>query len=99
MGENIEQAVEHFSSKVDASDPYEVGTAPAQTLVKVFVKLEKFDDAIDVYQRYLKDSDPAYLNCPNARQICDMAKNYERLKDLAREEGDLLSFTAAMIQD
>ena len=99
LGENIEQAVEHFSSKVDASDPYEVGTAPAQTLVKVFVKLEKFDDAIDVYQRYLKDSDPAYLNCPNARQICDMAENYERLKDLAREEGDLLSFTAAMIQD
>ena len=99
LGENIQQAVDHFRSKVDASDPYEVGTAPAQTLVKVFVQLGKFDDAIDVYQKHLKDSDPAYLNCPNARQICDMAENYERLKNLAREEGDLLSFTAAAIQD
>lgn len=98
LGENVEVAIEHFRKKIEASDPYEVGTAPAQTLVKVFVQLEHFSDAIDVYQRYLKDSDPTYLNCPNARQLCDMAGDYERLCNLAREDDDLLSFTAAIIQ-
>ena len=98
LGENVEAAVEHFRGKVDASDPYEVGTAPAQTLVKLFARLERFDDAVDVYQRRLKDSDPAYLNCPNPQQLCDMAGNYERLRRLAREDGDLLGFTAAAVQ-
>ena len=73
LGENVEVAVEHFRGKVDASDPYEVGTAPAQALVKLFARLERFDDAVDVYQRHLKDSDPMYLNCPNSQQLCDMA--------------------------
>ena len=98
LGENVEVAVEHFRGKVEASDPYEVGTAPAQALVKLFARLERFDDAVDVYQRHLKDSDPVYLNCPNPQQLCDMAGNYQRMRELAREDGDLLSFTAATVQ-
>lgn len=98
LGENVEIAIDHFRKKIETSDPYEVGTAPAQTLVKIFVQLGRFNEAIDVYQRYLKDSDPNYLNCPNARQLCDMAGDYERLCDLAREDDDLLSFTAAIVQ-
>ncbi len=98
LGEDVEVAVKHFRGKVDASDPYEVGTAPAQALVKLFARLERFDDAVDVYQRHLKDSDPMYLNCPNPQQLCDMAGNYQRLRDLARQDGDLLSFTAATVQ-
>ena len=98
LGENIDAAVEHFRGKVEGSDPYEVGTAPAQALIKLFARLERFDDAVDVYQRHLKDSDPVYLNCPNPQQLCDMAGNYQRLRELAREDGDLLSFTAATVQ-
>ena len=98
LGDDIERAVNHFRGKIDSSDPYEVGTAPAQTLVKIFAQLNRFDDAIDVYQRHLKDSDPSYLNCPNPSQLCDMSGNYDRLRSLAREDGDLLSFTAATVQ-
>ena len=98
LGEDVDGAIAHFRAKVIESDPDEVGTAPAQTLVKLLTRLERYGEAVDVFREFLSESDPMYLACPNPRQLCQMGGDYERLRELAREEGDLLSFTAASIQ-
>ena len=98
LGEDVDGAIAHFRAKVVESDPDEVGTAPAQTLVKLLTRLERYGEAVDVFREFLGESDPMYLACPNPRQLCQMGGDYERLRELAREEGDLLSFTAASIQ-
>ena len=98
LGEDVDGAIAHFRAKVVESDPDEVGTAPAQTLVKLLTRLERYGEAVDVFREFLSESDPMYLACPNPRQLCQMGGDYERLRELAREEGDLLSFTAASIQ-
>ena len=98
LGEDVDGAIAHFRRKIVESDPDEVGTAPAQTLVKLLTRLERYSEAVDVFREYLSEADPTYLTCPNPKQLCQMAGDYERLRQLAREEGDLLSFTAASIQ-
>ena len=98
LGEDVDGAIAHFRRKIVESDPDEVGTAPAQTLVKLLTRLERYSEAVDVFREHLSEADPTYLTCPNPRQLCQMAGDYERLRQLAREEGDLLSYIAASIQ-
>ncbi len=98
LGENVDSAIAYFRKKIAESDSDEAGTAPAQTLVKLLTRLERYSEAVDVFREYLGEADPTYLVCPNPQQLCQMAGDYERLRELAREEGDLLSFTAASIQ-
>ena len=47
---------------------------------------------------HLSEADPQFLACPNALQLCQMARDYERLAEVARRRRDLLSFAAATMQ-
>ena len=88
-------AIAHFRAKLDGYDPDQVGSYPAQVLVRFLIKLERFDEAIEVSETFLTDVDPNYLSCPTRMQLCQLANNYDELGRVAREEGDLLTFAAA----
>ncbi|HUQ92920.1 MAG TPA: hypothetical protein VM120_14665 [Bryobacteraceae bacterium] len=96
LGENVDAAVQHFQEKVKASDPEEVGTMPAEVLVKLLVRLERYQEALDVSVAHLTNAHES--SCPTALQLCHMAGDHQRLRQLAREKGDLLSYAAATLQ-
>ncbi len=98
LGENVEAGIAHFRDKVTSSDPHEVGYAPAEVLVKLLVRLERYPEAVEVSCQYLGDANPNELSCPSTVQLCQLAGDYRQLGDLAREKGDLLSFAAASLQ-
>jgi hypothetical protein len=96
-GENVDACVEHFVSKVRASDPSVTGTAPAQVLVALLTRLKRYGQAIQISLDYLSNTAGEQLVCPTLPQLCQLAGDYERLKKLARERRDLLSYFAASI--
>jgi hypothetical protein len=96
-GENVDACVEHFVSKVRASDPIATGTAPAQVLVALLTRLKRYPQAIQISLDYLSQTAGEQLACPTVPQLCQLAGDYPRLKQLARERGDLLSYFAASI--
>jgi hypothetical protein len=96
-GENVDACVEHFVAKVRASDPSITGTAPAQVLVALFTRLKRYGQAIQISLDYLSNTAGEQLVCPTLPQLCQLAGDYERLKKLARERRDLLSYFAASI--
>ena len=93
LEDDVEKRVAHFRRIVDESDPDMVGTAPAQFLVNLLVRLERYDEALQVSLEYLRDERD--LACPTTVQLCRMAGDFEKLKELARERNDLLSYVAA----
>jgi hypothetical protein len=98
MGEGVEEAIAHFQGKIAKSDPEQTGGVPAQVLVGLLVRLEHYAEAIDVSLEHLRDADPASLSCPSVFQLCQLAGDYSRLREVARERGDLLSFAAGAMQ-
>ena len=98
LGENIDEAIAHFKQKIASSNPDESGTVPAQALVTLLARLGRFEDAITVSLDHLRDVDPSQLACPSVFQLCQTAGDYGRLRNLARESGDLLHFAAAALQ-
>jgi hypothetical protein len=96
-GQEVEAGVRHFRDKVSALDLEQTGSYPAQVLVRFLLRLERYDEAVEVFERYLANTDPAYLMCPTLVELCRMAGDWERIRSLARDRGDLLTFAAASL--
>lgn len=95
MGDDVDARIRHFRKKAEESDPEEVGTAPAQLLVNLLVRLGRPEEALQVSMELLAEEESMNLSCPSTLQLCSLAKDYERLRNLARMRGDLLSYVAA----
>lgn len=94
MGEQVDDAVAHFRSKLaDAAD-----SSPSQTLVLLLVRLERYREAVDIALEHLRDVPPSQLACPSAVQLCQLARDFDRLKTVAREQDDLLTYAADVAQ-
>ena len=98
LGEDVERAVSHFDEKAARSDTDRDGYRPAEVLVQLLVRLARYDDAINAFRRYLSDVPPEELSCPSLLQLCQMAGDFEQLKQVAKEQRDPLSYIAALIQ-
>jgi hypothetical protein len=98
LGEDVDGAIEHFRGKVEASDPEQVGSGPAEVLVGLLARLGRFQEAIQLSIERLAEAGPDQLSCPSLIQLCQLAGDFGQLRKLALERGDLLNFTAAMLQ-
>lgn len=98
LGVEAEAALVHFRKKVDECDPLEVGTAPAQVLVGLLSRLGRYSEAIAVSLDHLQDADPNHLDCSSVPQLCQMAGDFDTLRQISSQRGDLIGFTAALLQ-
>jgi hypothetical protein len=98
IGQEVEGAIAHFRGKL----PQEPGPAedfnPAQVLVGLLARTRRYPEAIEVSREHLTTIEPAQLTCPNVYQLCQLGRDYQRLKELSRDQGDLLSFVAGILQ-
>ena len=98
LGEDEEGAVEHFRTKVEESPPNGEESVPAQVLVGLLARLGRYPEAIEVSSEHLADVPSSELVCPSLPQLCQQAGAYKKLGILSRQQGDLLSYTAAALQ-
>jgi hypothetical protein len=97
-GCDIDAAVAHFRNKVgDSAATTAAGTGPSQILVLLLTRLKRYQEAIEVSLEYLSDQNPTQLACPTIPQLCQLAGDYDSLREVARRRGDMLNFTAAAI--
>jgi hypothetical protein len=96
-GEDQDAAIAHFRRKAETADPEQAGTAPAQVLVTLLVRLERYREAVAVSLEFLNGVPAQQLGCPTLFQLCQLAGDWEQLHRLARERGDLLSFIAGRV--
>jgi hypothetical protein len=102
LGEGMQTAIEHFRAKIVAQgvaqcDPLRA-IQSAQVLVGLLVRRERYPEAMQISIEHLSGVAPSQLACPTLFQLCQLAGDSVRLKELARQRGDLLSFAAGVIQ-
>ena len=67
--------------------------------MELLIRLERYDDAIKAFRRYLMDATPEDLSCPSLLQLCQMAGDFRQLRQVAKQQSDPLSYMAALIQE
>jgi hypothetical protein len=96
-GTKIEEGIAHFRSKLENADPDEIGTAPAELLVNLLLKLERPKEALAIARRYLAGEEARQLSCPGVTELCEKAKDFQTLAEVARERGDSVHFLAGLL--
>jgi hypothetical protein len=97
LGEDLDSAIEYFRSKIIGQDDPMAAIRSAQVLVGLLVRQERYREAVQISLEHLTGIAPSQLACPTLFQLCQLAGDSERLMELARERGDLLSFAAGAI--
>jgi hypothetical protein len=98
LGQDLDAAIGHFRAKIVAPDDPLREIQSAQVLVGLLVRQERYQDAVQISLEHLSGIPPSQLACPTLFQLCQLAGDSARLKEIARERGDLLSFAAGAIQ-
>ncbi|MDB5387956.1 MAG: hypothetical protein JWM11_3602 [Planctomycetaceae bacterium] len=93
---NRDSALAYFREKLksDVTDPD--AQLVAFAYVDLLTRLDLMDEALDVATKYLSNVQEQ-LGFSLA-DLCAEAKRYDLLKQVARDKGDLLTFTAALLQ-
>jgi hypothetical protein len=94
--DDVAAAIAHFRKKIEDSDPAR-GTFPAEVLVRFLLRLERPREAVEVFEQFLIDRDPAFLTCPDLPELCQRAGDFERLEHLARQRNDPVGFLQAAL--
>lgn len=98
LGIDVESHLAHFRRKVAEAEPERVVSLAAQVLVGLLARLARYDEALEVALTHFPNVGSADLTCPAAPELCRLARRFDRLKELARERGDWLSYAAATLE-
>jgi hypothetical protein len=102
LGQEVDDAIAHFLSKIPPREPgaplHPADSLPAQILVQLLVRLDRIGQAIDVASEHLADLPESSLICPSVSQLCQRAGLPDRLAQVARDNGDLVNYTAAILE-
>jgi hypothetical protein len=96
-GVNVEEGLNHFSAKVEQLRPGEDSTYPAEVLVNLLLKLGRDDEALEVASKFLVNVDERHITCPGVVELCERAKRYDMLAQLARENNNPVHYLAGLI--
>ena len=99
LGDHVDGAIAHFREKILNNTLEQAGTAPAQVLVALLSRLGRYREAIEISRQHLNHVPPDQLSCLSMLQLCQMAGDAEMLREVAREQGDLLGFAAGLISE
>jgi hypothetical protein len=85
LGEDVEAGVAHFRAKIGGPED---GVA-AEVLINLLSRLERYAEAIQTSVEYLPEA---------SLQLCQQARDYATLRNLARQRDDIVGFAAGIIQ-
>jgi hypothetical protein len=95
-GVDVDEHIAHFRKKVEETDT--AGNWPAQILINLLVRVGRYREALEVSLEYLPGAHASEIACPTAQQLCELAGDFDRLAELARERGDVLTYVAAHLE-
>ena len=97
-GIDVESHLTYFRGKLAGNRAEEMESLPAQYLVRLLARLARYNEALEVALAYFPHARSTELACPAATELCYLAKRFDRLKELAREREDPLSYAAASLE-
>ncbi len=98
LGENVEEALAYFQSKAEMLDAQYHGLAPVETYVDLLARVGRHRQAIDAAVKLSPKGVQPIGQAPSLLELAEKAGDFSPVLNYCREKGDLLGFTAALVQ-
>ncbi len=99
LGENVDEAIAYFRSKVAELDANEHGSQPMETFVQLLDRVNRPSEAIDALIDFCEA--PQQQDTQVVRLLLELSEklgDFDKVKDLCRKRGDVLGFASGLIQ-
>lgn len=96
-GDDVEGGLAHFRAKVEAANPEEVGTFPAEVFVNLLCRLDRHQEALAIARKHLGAVDARRLTCPGIVELCEKTGDFTALAEVAREQGNTVQYLAGLL--
>lgn len=97
-GEDVDAAVDYFRHRAESLAAEEHGTGPAEVYVALLARLGRTDEAIEASIRLIPTDAQPMGFAPSLLELSRQAGRYDRLLEACRQRGDVIGFTAGLIQ-
>jgi hypothetical protein len=98
LGKHVDEALAHFRSRAQQVDAAEYGAAAAEVYVALLSRLRRYDEAIRAAIELVGPGARTTGFAPNLLALSRLAGNYEPLLAACRQRGDLVGFTAGLVE-
>ena len=97
LGRDLETSLQYFRDKLDREPDEQDKPLLAYVLVDLLMRSNQLDEAVDVAARYLANlgEDVSF----SFSELCREAGRLDALQQVMRDKGDLVGFTAALLQE
>lgn len=93
---NRDEAIAYFQAQIEQETDITEQSAIAHVLVDLLTRVEKMDAAIEFADRHLRD--PKMANHFSFSQLCLAANRFDLLQKYAKENGDIVTYAATLLQ-
>jgi hypothetical protein len=98
LGRRVDEAIDYFLARAKGVDVSEFGTGPAEVYIALLARLKRYDDAVRATIELVPPGTRASGFAPNLLELSRLARDYGPLMSACRQRGDLVSFTAGLIE-
>lgn len=98
LGRQVDEALDYFRSRAEAVDVEEYGAGVAEVYVALLARLKRYPEAIAASIELIRPGARTSGFAPNLLELSRLAGDYGPLMDVCRQRGDLVSFTAGLVE-
>jgi hypothetical protein len=98
LGENLDEALDHFKERSDNVDTNQWGTVGIETYIDLLARVGKIEEAIAVTIEKIQPGQRTMGLAPSLLELCERSGNYSPLMDACRGSDDVLGFATGLMQ-
>ncbi|MEX0676705.1 MAG: hypothetical protein WD063_06490 [Pirellulales bacterium] len=98
LGRQVDLALEHFRTRAKMADVNEHGAGAAEVYVALLARLKRYGEAIHATIELIPAGTRTSGFAPNLLELSRLAGDYQPLMNVCRQRGDLVSFTAGLME-
>jgi hypothetical protein len=98
LGENIDEAAAYFKNKAEILDLQYHGLAAVETYVDLLTRLGQYSEAMAAAMKLSPKGVQPIGQAPSLIELAEKAGDYSPVLSYCQEKGDLLGYTAALVQ-
>ena len=96
-GKDVEEGIAYFRNKLEAYEPDQIGSLPAEVLVNLLLRIGRPGEAAATARRHVRYPESLRNGSPNLSELCRLAGDYRPLIEAAREQGDAVHYLAGVL--
>ncbi len=98
LGQHVDEALSYFRERAGSVSVEEQGTAAAEVYVALLARLGRYDEAIEATIAGIPLGVRTSGFAPGLLELSRLAGSYERMMEVCRQRGDLVSYTAGLVE-